>query len=310
LHLYYQMDILLNPYPTINSIEDRYFYMIKPLNIFTITRTALMGLAIFCIASSSHGQKGYELGGWIGLAQYYGDLNTTMAPKQPGPMVGLLGRYNFNTRVSLMTSFNYGRVGASDSQSNNVFQKNRNLDFKSTIWDWTPGIEFNFFNYEHGSQDYYYTPYVKLGFSVFRYNPKGSLQDTQGNVTWHALQPLGTEGQNIEEEYSKLSSAATLAVGLKWDINYLYSINMEVSARRLMTDYLDDVSTVFPNNQVIQRNRGDIAARLSDKSIDPDLGLPGRQRGNSKDNDTYMFFSIGVVKYFGRIDCPPISNVR
>jgi hypothetical protein len=282
--------------------------MIKPLNILLLLRSFITMLVIALSTTFTIAQKGFEVGAWTGLAQYYGDLNTTLAPKKPGPMVGLLGRYNFNTRVSVMTSFNYGQIGASDSQSNNVYQKNRNLDFKSTLWDWTPGIEFNFFNYEHGSQDFFFTPYVKLGFSLFKYNPKGSLQDSSGNTTWYELQPLGTEGQNVEEEYSKVSSAATLSVGMKWDINYEYSINMELSARRLRTDYLDDVSTVYPINQAIERNRGDIAARLSNKSLDPDLGIAGRQRGDSKNKDTYMFCSVGVVRYFGRIDCPTISR--
>jgi hypothetical protein len=269
-------------------------------------------IALLVILSSINGnaQKGFEVGGWIGLSQYYGDLNTTFAPKKPGPMIGLLGRYNFNTRVSVMTSFNFGQIGASDSQSSNVYQKNRNLDFKSNIWDWTPGIEFNFFNYEHGSQDYFYTPYVKLGFSVFKYNPKGSLIEDDNSKSWYALQPLGTEGQNIEDEYSLVSTAATLSLGMKWDINYRYSINVELSTRKLFTDYLDDVSTIYANNLVIQRNRGEIAARLADKSLNPDIGLPGRQRGNSTDNDNYMFFSVGVVKYFGRFDCPAISKIR
>jgi hypothetical protein len=266
---------------------------------------------IFCLgfSSVSFAQRGFEVGAWTGIAQYYGDLNTTFTPKKPGPMIGLLGRYNFNSRVSVMTSFNYGKIEASDTQSSNVFQKNRNLDFKTNLWDWTPGIEFNFFNYEHGSTDYFYTPYVKLGFSLFKYNPKGSLTDTNGNKEWYALQPLGTEGQNIEDEYSLVSSALTLSVGMKWDINYLYSFNVELSTRCLFTDYIDDVSTVYTNNAVILRNRGQLAAQLADKSLDPDLGLQGRQRGNSKDNDNYMFFSLGVVKYFGRFDCPPISKI-
>jgi hypothetical protein len=262
----------------------------------------------FCQAFGLVAQKGYEAGARIGLSQYYGDLNTTLIPKKPGIMAGLAGRYNFNTRVSAATTLNFATLGASDQQSNNIYQKNRNLDFKSNIFDWTTGIEFNFFEYIHGSEDYFFTPYVKLGFSVFSFNPKGSLNNTNGDKNWYELQPLGTEGQLQGEEYSKFSGGLTLGVGLKWDINKDYSFNVEMSTRKLFTDYLDDVSKTYPSSESLKKNRGSLAADLSDKSFNPDLGQIGRQRGQQLTNDTYSFISIGVMKYFGGITCPEISK--
>jgi hypothetical protein len=91
------------------------------------------------------GQKGYELGGWVGGAVYYGDLNTTLWPRKPGLAAGLTARYNFNTRVSLRSSLNFGRIAGDDALSDNNFERNRNLSFRSNIFDLTSGIEFNFF---------------------------------------------------------------------------------------------------------------------------------------------------------------------
>lgn len=38
------------------------------------------------------------------------------------------------------------------------------------------------------------------------------------------------------------------------------------------------------------------------------LSQPGRQRGNSVTKDTYAFFGLGLVYYFGDLKCPPYSR--
>jgi len=83
----------------------------------------------------------------------------------PGPAAGLIGRYNFDNRISARVGLNYGYVYADDSDSNNAFERSRNLNFKSHIIDFTGGFEFNFFPYTHGSRFENYTPYLLAGFS-------------------------------------------------------------------------------------------------------------------------------------------------
>ena len=158
-------------------------------------------LLLFTSVFYTFGQKGYELGGWLGGATYYGDLNTTLMPRKPGLAGGLSARYNFNTRVCLRTSLNMARIGADDVLSENNYEKNRNLSFRSNIFDMTSGLEFNFYEYEHGSHDSWFTPYLFGGFSIFSYNPKAKLNDE-----WYELRPLGTEGQDLGNEYGKISA--------------------------------------------------------------------------------------------------------
>ncbi|MEY3194794.1 MAG: hypothetical protein RIQ78_891, partial [Bacteroidota bacterium] len=50
--------------------------------------------------------------------------------------------------------------------------------------------------------------------------------------------------------------------------------------------------------------RGQIAAALADRSGDPPIGLPGRQRGNGKNSDAYVLLGAGINYYFGQIRCP------
>ncbi|MEZ4933181.1 MAG: hypothetical protein R2788_13800 [Saprospiraceae bacterium] len=76
-------------------------------------------------------------------------------------------------------------------------------------------------------------------------------------------------------------------------MNYEWSLNIAISARRLFSDYLDDVSRTYPDADNVQDLRGDFATRFIDRSgelyaKDPDfftrnslefpIGEEGRQR--------------------------------
>ncbi|MBK8515463.1 MAG: outer membrane beta-barrel protein [Saprospiraceae bacterium] len=256
-------------------------------------------------SADSFAQKGLELGGWLGTSFYFGDLNTTLKITKPGLAGGILARYNFNNRVSVRTSLNYGRVGADDADSKNNFEFNRNLSFKSNIFDLANVIEFNFFHYEHGHQTFNKTPYFFGGFNVLHFNPTAVLD----GQTYH-LREFGTEGQAPGSEYSQITFGFVLGGGLKFDLNRTTSINIELSTRILFTDYLDDVSSVFPDKTELLASRGETAVKLSDRSLIDGLGSAGRQRGDTKGKDKYSFAGISIVRYFGGITCPDISRIR
>ena len=101
-----------------------------------------------------------------------------------------------------------------------------------------------------------------------------------------------------------------LGGGFKFDINRDFSVNIDVSTRFLFTDYLDDVSSVYPDKQALIDTRGPIAAALSDRSLVEGLGSQGRQRGDTKGKDKYAFVGVSFVRYFGGIECPEISKIR
>jgi len=265
-------------------------------------RSLLLLFFIVSLTYTSSAQKGWEIGGWLGTSFYFGDLNNTLTITEPGIALGFNSRYNFNTRISIKNSLNFGRVGASDANSSNNFEKARNLSFKSNIYDFSSTIEFNFFNYVHGSSDEYQTPYLLGGVNVFRFNPTAELDGEK-----YVLKDLSTEGQSPGSEYFGISTGIVFGGGYKWDISEDLSLNVEYSYRILFTDYLDDVSGTYPNLMELSNRKGEIAAQLSDRSV-IGIGQEGRQRGNSKDNDTYNFMGISIMKYFGRLECPRISD--
>lgn len=249
-------------------------------------------------------QKGLELGGWVGAAYYFGDLNTNYRLTKPGFAGGLNGRYNLNNRLAVKGSLNYAKLRASDTDSDNQFEYQRNLEFYNDIFELTGQLEFNFFPYIHGSKDYWYTPYIFGGMSAFYHNPKRKL-----NGTTYVLRDFGTEGQALGDEYLPFSGSFTFGGGFKYDIAESWSMNIELGVRKIFTDYIDDVSGAYPDAELLLASRDERAVLLSSgTALDGVITETGRQRGNSKDNDTYNFIGISVMKYFGDLVCPKISN--
>jgi len=262
-------------------------------------------LLVFCLIflTNAYSQRGVEVGGHVGMATYFGDLNTNYNLSKPGISFGLKSRRNFNERLSIAAGLTYGKVKASDETATNSFERNRNLSFSSNVFDIDFTAEFNFFPYIHGSNDNYYTPYLFAGFSVFKFNPKAEL-----NGDTYVLRDFGTEGQSSGQEYGLVSAALVYGLGFKWDYNRDWSFNVHLSGRKLRTDYIDDVSLKYPDFTSLELSRGAIAVALSNRSTDPDFDVETLQRGNGKDNDVIYYLSIGIMKYFGTLPCPAISK--
>lgn len=248
------------------------------------------------------------------MSNYFGDLNTNMRLNRVGPAAGLGVRYNFNERICTKLGVNVGKVQAYDKDSPNIYEKARNLHFKSIVADVGLQMEFNFLPYVHGSKDQGWTPYLFVGLGASYFNPKAELDGE-----WHELRPLGTEGQFKGEEYYTVAGGWVYGAGFKVDLSYEWSLNIDLSARRLFSDYLDDVSKDYPDPEDVEDLRGEFAVAFIDRSpelfeqdpafftrnnLEAPIGDPGRQRGNSKNRDTYVYFGVGLYYYFGNLKCP------
>lgn len=266
-------------------------------------------LLILVLPFIGNAQKGFEAGIWAGSANYFGDLNNLYRLNEPGLAGGIMGRYNYNTRISTKMQLNYLRLRAHDSKSNNAFDLRRNLSFFSNVIEIAPSMEFNFFSLKHGSKDENLTPYLMGGISVFYFSPKTDFQGTT-----YSLRNLGTEGQIPGQEYNEISTAWLVGGGVKFDLNAAWSINVELAYRKAKTDYLDDVSGFYPDYIELQNNRGDVAVQLADRSEAttdyPKIGLSGTQRGDSKDKDAFVSLGINLVYYFGKLRCPDLSTPK
>lgn len=270
-----------------------------------------MYIWFFLVSVYSYGQY-HEVGFMVGTAYYIGDLNpSSHIPKQIAPGGGLIYRYNFTDRVSFKANVLYGRIYGRDSDSNDKWRQNRNLSFRSDIFEFGGQVEINFLTYEIGDPNRPSSPYLFAGMSIFRFNPQ-----TEYNDRWVDLQPLGTEGQGMkghDKRYKLTQLSIPFGVGFKFNIWRSLAGSVEWGMRKTFTDYLDDVSSVYIDNNKLRLENGPLASELADRSIVP-LGPDGTntsmQRGETNRNDWYIFTGVMLTFKLGeaRIKCPTPRN--
>lgn len=245
------------------------------------------------LASISLGQS-REMGIMLGVMNYKGDLQkATFADQNNLPGFGFLYRRSYSNHWAFKTAISYGHIKADDAQSDDPFSKNRNLNFKTTILEGTGQFEFNFFPYQTANPSTLFTPYMSVGLSIFRFNPKAYY-----NGGYIDLQPLGTEGQGTsanpdKDLYKRTNLAFVFGGGFKWKIGRRWSVVLESVVRKTYTDYLDDVSGVYADPNTIRVEYGKTAYYLSDRSIVKNkAGNIGRQRGDNTNRDWYHFTGV------------------
>jgi hypothetical protein len=147
---------------------------------------------------------------------------------------------------------------------------------------------------------------------VFKFNPKSQffydppIHDPQlerYDEQWIELQTLGTEGQdstkyNDRKRYPLTQVTIPLGVGFKHQWDDFWAWGIEFGMRKTFTDYLDDVSRDYIDDQIIGGNNGYLAAAMKDRG--PEVGFQkfdnGLARGNSGSKDWYMFLNFTITR--------------
>ena len=83
--------------------------------------------------------------------------------------------------------------------------------------------------------------------------------------------------------------------GFKFQLFDNIELGFELVPRLTFTDYLDDVSTTYPNLEALAQSSGQLAADLSERSLDGRYS-EGQIRGNPGSNDSY-FVTAFTLKY-------------
>ncbi|HVX51407.1 MAG TPA: DUF6089 family protein [Chitinophagaceae bacterium] len=253
-----------------------------------------------------------------GLMNYAGDLqpsSLTFNQACIGAEIGL--QYQLTDKIYLRADYLAGQVKADDKRGIKDFAIRRNLNFKSIILEGSVSVEYDFYRLRI---DKNWTPYVFAGVGYYFFNPY--TYDTAGNKYY--LQPYGTEGQGLaqypERKFYKLYQFNIPAgLGLKYAVSDRVSIGFEVGFRKLFTDYLDDVSTTYPNQNALSNARGPVAVELSFRQgeINPNaVYTDGALRGSSAHKDDYytglfrLTYTLGANKdgfsagYKKSVSCP------
>ena len=260
----------------------------------------------------------HEIFGGVGASQMLGDLGggpnagSGLADINMGATnvsLSLGYRYKLSPKAALRLSVGYLRLEGDDAFTENEGRMPRNLSVQTNVTEFSPMIEFYLISDDMPKTTRYRGGYfrrsmrnagpkvglyIATGLTIFSYNPTAELDGVR-----YDLRDLGTEGQGIEpgsSKYSTVDFALPVNIGFKINFDQTWSIALEAAARFTATDYLDDVSTDYYDNDAIRDKYGDAAAELADRRLNSARGSEGGIRGSSENNDAYFYLQLQVAK--------------
>jgi opacity protein-like surface antigen len=253
-------------------------------------------LGIFCFPLLANAQN-FHFAARLGLAGYQGDLKAKSITLSQTKLMGSIGaRYDLSEHVTARSYLTLTSLQADDKKGTDVMQQ-RNLNFKTKLLDWELSAQYNLFSLN----DRWWTPYVFAGVGLFHFNPY--TDDGNGNKVF--LKPLSTEGEGFMSgvsAYKLTQFSVPLGFGADYSLNEDMRVGIEFGYRKIFTDYLDDVSNVYVDQNSLLAARGQTAVDLAWRG-DEKTGLPypaaGYTRGNPKYKDGYYYIALTyTVRYF------------
>lgn len=308
-----------------NSVSAKVLYIRTPIllsNFAMAKRILLFALLLLSgvEVSAQYAQSGvyswkqmrHSVGFGLGVSAFLGELGGRdqigtnfihdLETSQSLPALFVNYRYQFFKGFYGKGQFMYTIVRGNDALTEEIFRHNRNIHFKSNIFEFTAAAEYEFIKiskYRLGIDQKPlagWSAYITAGLGVTLFNPKSSYQGK-----WYELQPLGTEGQYQEDgptPYSLSTMVIPIGGGIRYEVTNRWTVGLEVIHRITFSDYIDDVSTVYYNNDAIRQSQGELAAHFADPSlgyyeIDGDIKplnstAEGMQRGDNADDDAYF----------------------
>lgn len=239
---------------------------------------------IFAVAQNFYGSVR------LGMANYQGDLKAkSISFKQSKLLLSLGARYDFSEHITARSYFTLTALAADDKNGTAAMQQ-RNLSFRSKIFDWELTGQYNLFSFN----EKWWTPYVFAGIGIYHFKPY--TQDTGGNKVY--LKPLSTEGQGFAsgvKDYKLTQFSIPFGIGAEYSLNEDMRLGVEFGYRKIFTDYLDDVSKTYVDESALLAARGqtavDLAWRGDEKGAVP-YPVAGTTRGNDKLNDGFYYIAV------------------
>ena len=250
-----------------------------------------------------------DLGGLNKVGTHYSYADLELVLTKPSATVGY--RYRLNKRFAARGDFSYLFVTGDDKLTLEPFRHNRNLNFKSNIFELSANIEVSLSFDRHGNRYHikktllrrykaystYY--YLSLGVGGFFFNPKGEY-----GGKWYNLHQFSTEGQGLPggpKKYKRVSLSIPVAIGARVKLSGKWSVGLEYNFRKTFTDYIDDCSGTYYDKTLLLQHKGQTAVNLSDPSLglipgatSPNADGTGAQRGDKTHKDSYMNLEIKV----------------
>jgi len=257
----------------------------------------------------------YEWIGGIGYTNFLGDLGGSpdigkhafqdwnWTSSAEAVTIGL--RYKNSRYFGVKAALSFAMLYGNDKLTTNVYRENRNLNFRSQVVELSAQAEYYFTKEKQGhlyriknakgAKSLDLQGYAFAGLGGLFFNPQGKYINGQ----WVNLRPLSTEGEGLPggpAKYSPFTMSFPFGLGVKYGLDRQWSIGLEVGLHYTLSDYIDDVSGTYYDNNKIRQAKGDVAAYMADPSLGKVNGQSdaGQERGNPKYKDAYMFAVVNA----------------
>jgi hypothetical protein len=227
----------------------------------------------------------------LGTSLYYGDINESFnaASQQLGysSTIGIQihasGNWYFTPCLTL------AQVSGTDAIGTNDW---RNLSFTSNLTELSTKISYfptKYFDYNNRGLNLH--PFISAGAGLLLFNTFTEYNDSKT-----FLQPLATEGIS----YSKFSPTLIVDAGFTWRQSENIEVIILYSFHNTFSDYLDDVSGNYIDNNSLTGQSADVADRSFEGGFTPTTSVDGihwdegQHRGSKKGFDTFGLLQIQI----------------
>jgi hypothetical protein len=279
-----------------------------------------------------------------GSSHFYGDVGSLQNIKSVRWNISCSYTHTLSSKIHIGISASFIRLSGDDFYANNDMEFIRNLHFRNDLKQIATFIEYHPLDYTTDFRKRLnLSPYVLIGIGYYSHNPLAKFPLNLGSEQWTNLEPYHTEGQGINtiypEPYKLSGITIPSGIGLRYQYKENIDFSFEVIYHTVFTDYLDDVSGIYPNtglftNQIgvalSNRSREPTAANigvdrspriikyLNDNNLpniypfnssNSSFGAIGTNRGSIEGNDAYITTNIKIQFLIPnkKIKCPKIN---
>jgi outer membrane protein OmpA-like peptidoglycan-associated protein len=215
------------------------FNIKQTLNMFT--KNNIICTALLCISflTLNAQMPKWEVGGFLGVSQYQGDISDMGSFDELNGGYGLLVRRHLSSNFALRGNLLFGKMSGKDA--NITRNASRGFTFESPMSEISIVGEYDLFGHKRYADNKFlkkFSPYVFGGIGLLMgVTPVNNYNLTAASA---ARKSLITQDQAVAAQSSFI--AVPLGAGIKIDLNEQWNLNLEFGKRYTFSDNVDRIS--------------------------------------------------------------------